>query len=116
MKYFSVHAAWQKTTTVHANVCFWHTNVCVIFYKMSTGGVSGTVADPKVIFIAALKANASNIILTHNHPSGSVKPSRADIELTKKIKEGGYLLEVGVLDHLIISIESYYSFPDEGLM
>lgn len=68
------------------------------------------------LYYCALKANASNIILAHNHPSGSVKPSRADIELTKKIKEGGYLLEVGVLDHLIISIESYYSFADEGFM
>ena len=85
-------------------------------YDVSTGGVSGTVADPKVIFTAALKAAASNIILAHNHPSGSLKPSRADIELTKKIKEGGYLLEVVVLDHLIISNEGYYSFADEGLL
>lgn len=85
-------------------------------YEVSTGGVSGTVADPKVIFTAALKAAASNIILVHNHPSGSLKPSRPDVELTRKIKEGGYLLEITVLDHLIISSESYYSFADEGIL
>lgn len=82
--------------------------------ELSTGGMSGTVADPKMIFIAALNAAASNIILAHNHPSGNLKPSRIDLELTKKIKEGGRLLEVGVLDHLIISSEGFYSFADEG--
>lgn len=85
-------------------------------YDISTGGITGTVADPKVIFMAALGAAACSIILSHNHPSGNVKPSRADIELTKKIKEGGQLLDISVLDHLIISTESYYSFADEGGM
>ena len=85
-------------------------------YEISTGGISSTVADPKVVFMAALKAAACNIILAHNHPSGNLKPSRADIELTSKIKEGGRLLDITVLDHLIISNEGYYSFADEGLM
>ena len=85
-------------------------------YEISTGGISGTVADPKVIFMAALGAAACGVILSHNHPSGNVKPSRADIELTRKIKQGGELLDISVLDHLIISSESYYSFADEGLM
>ncbi len=84
--------------------------------ELSTGGLTGTVADPKLIFIAALKLAACNIILAHNHPSGNLKPSKADIELTKKIKEAGHLLDIFVPDHLIISSESYYSFADEGMM
>ena len=85
-------------------------------YELSSGGVAGTVADPKLIFIAALKACASAIILCHNHPSGSTQPSAADIQLTKKIKEGGALLDIAVLDHLILTSEEYYSFADEGLL
>jgi DNA repair protein RadC len=85
-------------------------------YEMSTGGVSGTIADPKLIFIAALKAAASHIILAHNHPSGNLKPSIQDKQLTQKIKDGGTLLEITVIDHLIISPEGYFSFADEGWM
>ena len=85
-------------------------------FELSTGGQSGTVADPKLIFIAALKTSATSIILAHNHPSSNLKPSRADEELTKKIKAGGALLKIIVIDHLIISPEGYYSFADEGLM
>src|SRR5690606_2469011 len=85
-------------------------------YEASTGGVSGTVADPKLIFAAAIKANASAIILSHCHPSGNLKPSDADIKLTKKLKEGGQYLEISVLDHIIVTSEGYYSFADEGLM
>jgi DNA repair protein RadC len=83
---------------------------------ISTGGIAGTVADPKIIFVAALKAGASGIILAHNHPSGNLKPSQADIDLTRKLKDGGRLLEIQVLDHLILTTEAYYSFADEGLM
>jgi DNA repair protein RadC len=75
-------------------------------YEVSTGGVSGTVADPKLVFAAAIKANASAMILAHNHPSGQVKPSQADINLTKKM----------VLDHIIVTSEKSYSFADEGLL
>ena len=82
-------------------------------YEMSTGGISGTVADPRLIFIAALKANAVNVVLSHNHPSGNLRPSKADEELTYKIKQGGLLLEIKVIDHFIISSEGYYSFADE---
>ncbi len=85
-------------------------------FEASTGGVSGTVADPKTIFAAALKANASSIILSHNHPSGNTKPSEADIKLTKKLKEAGSFLEIPVLDHIIITSESYLSMADEGLL
>jgi DNA repair protein RadC len=85
-------------------------------YELSTGGVTGTVADPKLVFTAALKANACNIILTHNHPSGNFKPSRADEELTKKIATAGLYLDIKVVDHLIVTSEGYYSFADEGLI
>ncbi len=85
-------------------------------YDVSTGGVSGTVADPKVIFVAALKANCTGIIISHNHPSGNLKPSRQDEELTQKIKQGGQLLDIKLLDHIIVTSEGYYSFGDEGLV
>lgn len=85
-------------------------------YEVSTGGVNGTVADPKLIFAAALKANASGILLSHNHPSGQLKPSEADVRLTKKLKDGGQFLEIVVLDHIIVTAEGYYSFVDEGLL
>ena len=84
--------------------------------EVSSGGMTGTVADPKIIFTTALKAAACNIILVHNHPSGNLKPSRADIELTRKIKDAGRLLDIDVTDHLIISDEGFYSFADEGLL
>ncbi len=85
-------------------------------FEVSTGCSTGTVADPKLIFAAAIKANACGIILAHNHPSGNVRPSQADIDLTKRMKEGGKLLEIQVLDHLIVTCEGYYSFTDEGLL
>jgi len=85
-------------------------------YDVSTGGISGTVADPRVIFVAALKANACGIIISHNHPSGNLKPSKQDEQLTEKIKQGGQLLEIRLLDHVIISTEGFYSFADEGFL
>ena len=83
---------------------------------VSTGGVSGTVADPKIIFKPALEALASSVILVHNHPSGNLKPSDADLKLTRKLKAAGELLEIAVLDHLIFSDDGYFSFADEGLL
>ncbi|MEJ7675470.1 MAG: JAB domain-containing protein [Chitinophagaceae bacterium] len=84
--------------------------------QLSTGGISGTVADPKLIFMSALKCNASYIVIAHNHPSGNLKTSRQDEELTVKIKEGGKFLDLPLLDHLIITDEGYFSFADEGLL
>ncbi len=84
--------------------------------RISEGGFSGTVADPKVIFKRALEQNASSIILAHNHPSNNMKPSQNDIELTKKIKQAGNSLEINVLDHLIIGSDAYYSFADESVI
>jgi len=83
-------------------------------FEVSTGGVSGTVADPKLIFAAAIKAMATGLILSHNHPSGNLQPSQADIDLTRKIKDAGKLLEIQLLDHIILTSEGYYSFADEG--
>jgi DNA repair protein RadC len=83
---------------------------------VSEGGITGTVADPRIILKKALENDAVNIILCHNHPSGSVKPSRADEELTKKIKEAASYFDIKVLDHIIVSEEGYYSFADEGLL
>ena len=82
----------------------------------SSGGITGTVADPRIILAAAIKANAIGVVLSHNHPSGSVKPSRADEELTVKIREAARFLDMTVLDHIIITSEGYYSFADEGLL
>jgi DNA repair protein RadC len=83
---------------------------------LSQGGVSGTVVDPKLIFVAALKAAASYIVLVHNHPSGNLKPSTEDLRLTKKLVEGGKLLDLLIVDHLIITNEGFYSFCDERLI
>lgn len=84
--------------------------------KISTGGVSATLADPKVIFAIALKSVASGVILCHNHPSGELKPGKADIDLTKRLTQCGNFLEIEILDHLILSKEGFYSFADEGLI
>ncbi len=82
--------------------------------RISTGGVSGTIADPKLIYKYALENLASSIILVHNHPSGNNKPSDADCNLTKKLCEAGRFLEIPVLDHVIICNQTWYSFADEG--
>ncbi|MBL7914757.1 MAG: JAB domain-containing protein [Bacteroidia bacterium] len=86
------------------------------WFNVSIGGKSGTLIDPKLIFSVALKCNACGIILCHNHPSGNLNPSSPDLELTKKIKAGGDLLEIRILDHLIISTECYHSMADEGIL
>jgi DNA repair protein RadC len=85
-------------------------------YQVSQGGVAGTVADPKIIYKTALAELASGIILAHNHPSGNLIASQADLDLTRKLKEAGRLLEIQVLDHLIIANDRYLSFADEGLL
>jgi DNA repair protein RadC len=84
--------------------------------ELSTGGITGIVADIRLIFATALKANAVSLMMAHNHPSGSLKPSQADIELTQKIWTAGKFLEIAVLDHVIISSEGYCSMADEGLI
>ena len=85
-------------------------------YKLSHGGITGTVTDVRLIFIAALKSAACSIILAHNHPSGNLTPSDADKSITKMIQEAGKLLEIKVLDHIILCSDGYYSFADEGII
>ena len=86
------------------------------FAVISIGGVSGTLADPKVIFQHALLCNSSSIILSHNHPSGNLTPSQQDIHLTNKVKKCGEMLDLPIIDHIIITKEGYYSFSDEAIL
>lgn len=86
------------------------------FEIVSEGGITGTVADPRIILRKALEEDAVSIILCHNHPSGNLKPSRADEQLTTKIKEASRFLDITVLDHIIVSDAGYFSFADEGLI
>ncbi|MES2622059.1 MAG: DNA repair protein RadC [Bacteroidota bacterium] len=89
----------------------------VITHKhISRGGIAGTVADTKIILKHAIELLATSIIAVHNHPSGNLKPSQADIDLTKKLKEAGKLIDASLLDHLIIGDKNYYSFADNGLL
>jgi DNA repair protein RadC len=86
------------------------------FQIISEGGITGTVADPRIILKRALEEDAVSLVLCHNHPSGSLKPSRADEELTFKIKEAARYFDIKVLDHLIVSDDGYFSFADEGIL
>ena len=86
------------------------------FEIISRGGITGTVADPRVILKKALEEDATSIVLCHNHPSGNLQPSRADEELTKKIKEAATYFDIKVIDHIIVSEDGFYSFADEGIL
>ncbi|PZP51497.1 MAG: DNA repair protein [Pseudopedobacter saltans] len=86
-------------------------------YHASEGGTTGTIVDVRLLLTVALKANACKfIVAVHNHPSANLKPSSADIRLTTKLKDAAALLDITLLDHIILSTESYYSFADEGLL
>ena len=105
--------------TIEHREYFWvmylnQANKCIGAHMLSMGGLSSTVVDVRPLFQGALLANASNIIVSHNHPSGNLAPSSQDRNLTKKIKEAGELLDIKLLDHLIVSAHGYYSFADEG--
>lgn len=91
-------------------------NQVIGYYKISEGGIAGTVIDVKVVFSVALKTLASGIILGHNHPSGNLKASTEDVHITKKISEAAKLFDISLCDHLILTEEGYYSFADEGLL
>lgn len=84
--------------------------------NLSKGGVAGTVVDPKMVFNIATRKLASAIVLSHNHPSGNLRPSEADKQLTRKLVEAGKVLDLPILDHIIIGHNAYYSFKDEGLI
>lgn len=92
-------------------------NKIIGVYQVSRGGITATVADPRLILATALKVAATGIILCHNHPSGSLRPSSLDEELTNKIKQGARFMDIMVLDHLIVSPDgNFLSFADDGLM
>jgi DNA repair protein RadC len=86
------------------------------YFKVSQGGLSGTVVDPKKIFSVALQSGATGLIIAHNHPSGNLKPSVQDKELTTKLQQGAKILDLTFYDHLIVTSDNYYSFNEEGLI
>jgi DNA repair protein RadC len=95
-------------------LCLNRANKIIGYSRLSTGGITGTVMDPRVIFTTALNcAGTTSIIISHNHPSGGLQPSRADDLITEKIKNGGELIEITLLDHIIVTDEGYYSYADE---
>jgi DNA repair protein RadC len=95
-------------------LCLNRANQVIGFHKTSSGGTTGTIMDAKVIFTIALKSMAQGLIIAHNHPSGQLKPSEADIKITKSLKEAGKLLDIPIMDHLIMTDEGYYSMADNG--
>lgn len=84
--------------------------------KISQGGISGTVTDVRIILRHAIEVQASSMVVCHNHPSGGLKPSQSDIDITKKLSEAGKIMDVKLLDHLIVTDTSFFSFADEGLL
>lgn len=91
-------------------------NNTIGWYKVSQGGLTGTIADPRLIMKKALECLATGIILCHNHPSGNLQPSTADKNLTEKLKQGAMFFDIKILDHIILTEESYFSFADEGII
>lgn len=104
------------TYEVFAIVFLNRANKIIHFEIISKGGITGTVADPRIILKRALEKGATAIVLSHNHPSGNLKPSQADETLTHKIKEASKYFDISVIDHIIVSEEGYYSFADEGIL
>ena len=97
-------------------LCLNRANKVLGYYKVSTGGASSTIIDPRVVYTTALKCSACNIILAHNHPSGNTSPSEDDIRMTKKLFMAGELLDIVLLDHIILTDKSHFSMKEEGKM
>lgn len=93
-----------------------HANKVLKSHCLSVGGMTSTIVDPRIVFREALEVNATKLLLCHNHPSGSLHPSDADIRITKKIREGSRLLDMEVIDHIIVSETGYYSLAEEGMI
>ncbi|WP_256006848.1 JAB domain-containing protein [Pedobacter deserti] len=113
-------SCWDKDQINLLEQCFMlvlnRANRVIGIREVSSGGYSGTVVDPKLIFGIALKCVGSSIIIGHNHPSENLRPSTSDLDITKKLTAAGRMLDLPVLDHLIVTAEGYYSFSDEGLI
>ena len=111
---------WNSDTLEHCEefkiLLLTRSNSVLGIMAVSKGGISGTVTDVRIILQAALKSNASGLIVCHNHPSGNLNPSESDTKITQKIKEAGNIMDIQLLDHLIITGEDYYSFADNGLL
>lgn len=111
-----IRKIYPKGTIEHREIMFAlflsRSNKLMGYAQISSGGLTGTVCDPKIIFQYALQTNASGIILAHNHPSGNLQPSQADIQITEKVREAGKLLDIALLDHLILTGEGFYSLTD----
>ncbi len=105
-----------KDTEIFVAIFLNQSNKILHNYILSEGGITGTVVDPRVLFKKALEYNAVSIILCHNHPSGNLKPSQADKQLTQKIKDAATYFDIKILDHIIVSNEGYFSFADDGLL
>lgn len=86
------------------------------YQNLSKGGITGTVADIRLMLSVALESLASGIIVAHNHPSGNIRPSQSDLQLTRKLKDAAKLMDISLLDHIILTKESYYSFADDGVL
>ncbi|UCE95067.1 MAG: DNA repair protein RadC [Flavobacteriaceae bacterium] len=91
-----------------------NSNTLIHKWRLSKGGITATLVDVRLIYKKALEFGATSIILCHNHPSGNLRPSKADVNLTRKVKNGGGILDIQILDHIIITERSYFSFADEG--
>ncbi len=91
-------------------------NEVITQLKLSSGGITGTVADVRILFEQALKNKAVSVLIAHNHPSGQLRPSPDDISLTRKVKQSGEILSIPLFDHVIVGGKGYYSFADEGIL
>ncbi|MDE3126175.1 MAG: DNA repair protein RadC [Bacteroidota bacterium] len=106
----------HKTIEMFVAIYLNRANKIIKHEVISTGGITGTVADPRIILRKGIECNASSLILSHNHPSGNLNPSMADKALTQKIKQAAILVDMVLLDHIIVSHEGYFSFADEGIL
>ncbi len=97
-------------------VCLNQAQKVIGFYKVSSGGMTATLADLRIIATVALNSAATHVVIAHNHPSGSIRPSDADKSLTQRVKDGLALLDIKLIDHIILTDESFFSFSDEGYL
>ena len=112
-----LRAQYQHKTHEVFTVIYLNSRNKILHHEViSEGGITGTVVDPRIVLKKALEHNATSIILSHNHPSGNLKPSKQDEQLTQKIKEAAKYLDILVTDHIIVSDQGYFSFADEGLL
>jgi len=104
---------WQEEMIL---LCLNNAHKVIGFYKLSSGGITGTLADIRMIYAIALKSGAVAIMIAHNHPSGTLRASESDISITKKLVKAGETLDIKLLDHIILTDEDYFSFSDNGLI